>query len=29
MTAVSLAVAGSVIYGLLKGGIYLVMHWFA
>lgn len=29
MTAVSLAVAGSVIYGLVKAGIYLVMQWFA
>jgi hypothetical protein len=28
MTAISLTVAGGVIYGLAKGGFYLVMHWF-
>ncbi|WP_221950084.1 exopolysaccharide biosynthesis protein [Rhizobium laguerreae] len=29
MTAVSLIVAGGVIYGLVKAGIYLVVQWFA
>ncbi|MBN9987306.1 exopolysaccharide biosynthesis protein [Rhizobium leguminosarum] len=29
MTAVSLVVAGGVIYGLVKAGIYLVVQWFA
>ncbi len=29
MTAVSLVVAGGVIYGLVKTGIYLIMQWFA
>ncbi|RUM09430.1 exopolysaccharide biosynthesis protein [Rhizobium chutanense] len=29
MTAVSLVIAGGVIYGLVKTGVYLVMQWFA
>jgi len=28
MTAVSLIVAGGVIYGLVKAAIYIVMQWF-
>ncbi|WP_179869703.1 exopolysaccharide biosynthesis protein [Rhizobium chutanense] len=29
MTAVSLGIAGGVIYGLVKAGVYLVVQWFA
>ncbi|WP_206427928.1 exopolysaccharide biosynthesis protein [Rhizobium sp. CIAT894] len=29
MTAVSLVIAGGVIYGLVKAGVYLVMQWLA
>ncbi|MGO7204172.1 exopolysaccharide biosynthesis protein, partial [Rhizobium ruizarguesonis] len=29
MTAVSLVIAGGVIYGLVKAAIYLVVQWFA